>query len=191
MDPLSAAMSFATIVGLLSNFKAERSGTQLDDFIDWLEEKRHEDIARRITQNESLSMHLQSILALNHQDLVQRLDSLDQVLSSVASHVETFSSLATAIRPSSVLSGQAISVVKQFVNSGAHEFWQQPQCFGDSGLTFSLKGVSGNLDIAEPRFIEDDLSTLVELGILRLKYGSKGTKQFLVTRQAVDLANST
>lgn len=189
MDPLSAAMSFATIVGLLSNFKTERSGTKLDDFIEWLKEKHHEDIARSITQNQSLSSQLQSVLALNHQELVQRLDSLDQVLSSVAAHVETFSSLATTIRPSSVLSEQAITVVKQFVASGAKEFWQT-QYLGDTGPKFILMGVSGNLDVAEPRFIEDDLNTLVELGILRLKYGSNGTKQFVITRQAVALAES-
>ena len=189
MDPLSAAMSFATIVGLLSNFKAERSGTKLDDFIEWLKEKHHEDIARSITQNQSLSSQLQTVLALNHQELVQRLDSLDQVLSSVAAHVVTFSSLATAIRPSSVLSEQAIAIVKQFVASGAKEFWQT-QYLGDAGPSFMLIGASGKLDVGDPRFVEDDLSTLVELGILRLKYGSAGTKQFVITRQAVALVAS-
>ena len=53
-----------------------------------------------------------------------------------------------------------------------------------------LVGASGNLDVTDPRFIEDDLNTLVELGILRLKHGSKGTKQFVITRQAVVLAES-
>ena len=182
-------MSFATIVGLLSSFKAERSGTKLDDFIEWLKEKHHEGIALSITQNQALSSQLQSVLALNHKELVQRLDSLDQVLSSVASHIEAFSSLATAIRPSSVLSAQAISVIKQFVASGAKEFWQT-QYLSDLGPKFMLVGASGNLDVTDPRFIEDDLNTLVELGILRLKHGSKGTKQFVITRQAVVLAES-
>lgn len=182
-------MSFATIVGLLSNYKSERSGTKLTDFVEWLKEKNHEDVARSIEQNQALSSQLQSVLALNHQELVQRLDSLDQVLSSVAAHVETFSSLAITVRPSSVLSEQAIAVVKQFVASGAKEFWQT-QFLSDLGPKFVLMGASGNLDVAEPRFIEDDLNTLVELGILRLKYGSKGTKQFVITRQAAALAQS-
>ena len=189
MDPLSAATSFATIVGLLSNFKAERSGTQLSDFIEWLKEKRHEDVALDIERNQSLSIQLKSILALNHQQLVDRLDSLDRILASVAAHVETFSSLAISVRPSSVLSNQAIAIVKQLAKSSASEFWEH-RTLGRDGPTYHLIGAAETLEIKEPRFIEDDLSTLVELGILRLDFGSKGTRKFLITRQAVALANS-
>jgi hypothetical protein len=189
MDPLTAATSFATIVGLLSNFKSERSGNQLSDFIEWLKEKRHEDVALSIERNQSLAVQLKSILALNHQELVDRLDSLDSVLASVASHVETFSSLATSVRPSVALSSQSISIIKQFVASGANEMWER-KVLGPSGTSYHFIGGSGALQIDEPRFVEDDLNTLVEFGILRLDYGSKGTRKFIITRQAVQLANS-
>ncbi|MCD9097512.1 hypothetical protein LU699_08710 [Luteimonas fraxinea] len=189
MDPLTAATSFATIVGLLSNFKSERSGNQLSDFVEWLREKRHEDVALRIERNQALAVQLKSILALNHQELVQRLDSLDSVLASVASHVGTFSNLATSVRPSTVLSAQAISIVKQFVASGANECWER-KVLGPAGTRYHFIGGSDGLQIDEPRFVEDDLDTLVEFGILRLDYGSKGTRKFIITRQAVQLANS-
>jgi hypothetical protein len=189
VDPLTAATSFATIVGLLSNFKSERSGTQLSEFIEWLKEKRHDDVALSIEHNQSLAIQLKSILSLNHQELVQRLDALDAVLSSVAIHVETFSNLAAAVRSSSILSDQAISIVKQFVASGAREFWEH-KALGPEGTSYHLIGGSGKLEIPEPRFAEDDLNTLVELGILRLDFGSKGTRKFIITRQAVQLANT-
>lgn len=189
MDPLTAATSFATIIGLLSNFKSERSGNQLSDFIDWLKEKRHEDVALSIERNQTLAIQLKSILSLNHQELVQRLDSLDTVLASVAAHVETFSSLATSVRPNGVLSDQAISIVKQFAASGANECWER-KYLGPEGTSYHFIGGSGELQIDEPRFVEDDLNTLVELGILRLDFGSKGTRKFIITRQAVQLASS-
>ena len=187
---MTTATSFATIVGLLSNFKSERSGTQLSEFIEWLQEKRHEDVALSIERNQLLAIQLKSILSLNHHELVQRLDALDAVLSSVATHVETFSNLATAVRSSSILSDQAISIVKQFVGSGAQELWEHT-VLGPEGTTYHLmKGGTGTLEITEPRFVEDDLNTLVELGIFRLDFGSRGTRKFIVTRQAVQLAES-
>jgi len=187
VDPLTAATSFATIVGLLSNFKSERSGTQLSEFTDWLKDKHHGDVAADIERNQLLAVQLKSLLALNHQELVQRLDSLDTVLASVASHVKTFSALATTVRPDSVISEQAFSIVKQFADSGANECWEQKYL---GGTRYHFIGGAGNLEVLEPRFIEDDLKTLVELRILRLEYGSKGTRKFIITRQAVQLATS-
>ncbi|RYG86542.1 MAG: hypothetical protein EON58_21625 [Alphaproteobacteria bacterium] len=188
MDPLTAATSFATIVGLLSNFKSERSGTQLSEFIEWLKEKRHDDVALNIENNQTLAVQLKVILSLNHQELVERLDALDSVLASVARHVQTFSTLATTIRPSTVLSDQAISILKQFTASGANECWERKHL---GGCSYSFIGGSGQLKIDEPRFLEDDLNTLVEFGILRLDYGSSGTRKFIITRQAVELATSS
>ena len=187
MDPLTAATSFATIVGLLSNYKSERSGTQLSDFIEWLKGKRHEDVAQSIEQNQMLAVQLKSILALNHQELVQRLDSLDAVLASVASHVETFSTLATTVRSDSVLSDQAMSIVEQFADSGANEMWEQKYL---GGTRYHFIGGAGSLQVEEPRFIEDDLNTLIDLGIFRLDFGGKGTRRFIFTRQAAQLAKS-
>lgn len=189
MDPLTATASFATIVGLLSNFKSERSGTQLSDFIEWLKDKRHEDVVLSIEQNQMLAIQLKSLLSVNHQELVQRLNSLDEILASVASHIQTFSSLATTVKPSTVLSEQAISIVKQFAASGANECWEH-KFLGPEGPSYQFIGGSGELEVTEPRFIEDDLNTLVDLGILRLDYGSKGTRKFIITRQAMKLADS-
>lgn len=187
LDPLSIATSFSTIVGLLSNFKSERSGRQLSEFITWLKEKHHEDVVSGIEQNQMLSHQLQSLLVLNHEDLVKRLNSLDMILASIATSIETFSSLATTIRPDSIFSEQAISIVKQFVASGASECWEQ-KYLGDKDSIFSLIG-AGQLNIEEPRFVEDDFRTLVEFGILRLDFGSKGTRKFIITRKAVLLVS--
>ena len=187
MEPLTAATSFATIVGLLSNFKSERSGTQLSDFMEWLKDKRHEDVAQSIEQNQMLSIQLKSLLALNHQELVKRLDSLDSVLASVASHIEAFSSLATAVRSDSLLSDQVMSIVRQFVDSGAKEMWERKHL---GGTDYLFIDGSGHLEIHEPRFIEDDLNALLELGIFRLDFGGKGTRKFIITRQALQLASS-
>jgi hypothetical protein len=190
MDPMTAAMSFATIVSLLSSFKSERSSGQLPEFIAWLKDKRHEDVAARIERNEQLASSLTEILALNHNELIGRFNALDQTLSSIASHMEEFSHLAAAVSPTEVLSNQALSIVKQLVESGAKEFWELG-AIGRPVPQYQLMGVGGSLEITEPRFVEDDLDILVTLGILKLGHGSKGTKQYKITRAAVALAGTS
>lgn len=190
MDPMTTAMSFATIVSLLSNFKSERSSGQLPEFITWLKERRREDVAASIEKNEHLASSLMEILALNHNELIGRFNALDQTLSSIASHMAEFSHLAAAISPNVVLSNQALSIVKQLVESGAKEFWELG-AIGRPVPQYQLMGVGGSLEISEPRFVEDDLDTLVSLGILKFGYGGKGTKQYKITRAAVALAGTS
>ena len=48
-----------------------------------------------------------------------------------------------------------------------------------------IKGSQKKITYQEPKFMEDDLNTLVELGFLRLDFGSKGSRLFYVTRQAL------
>jgi len=77
MDPQSLAGLFATIVGLLSNFKAERSGSELSDFISWMRERHQEMLAQTISENKTLSTELSAVLATNHEELVARLSLIN------------------------------------------------------------------------------------------------------------------
>ena len=52
-----------------------------------------------------------------------------------------------------------------------------------SGTTYqTTDGQTKVLTINVPRFIEDDLNTLSELGLLRVDYGSRGDRFFIITR---------
>lgn len=185
MDLMTGAGAFATIVGLLSNFKSERSSEDMDQFILWLKEKRHEDIASGIEGNKTLLQQLTGILSTNHEELIQRLSTLDQVLSSVASHVEDFSGLAQTLHPNSVISPQAVSILRQLVDSGAKLFMEHKTMSGAPNEYLLIDGAHGKIEYEEPRFMDDDLNTLVQLGLLQLEFGSRGSRRFLITREAV------
>jgi len=185
MDLITGAGAFATIVGLLSNFKSERSSGDLDQFILWLKEKRHEDVAAGLASNKVLLQQLTEILSTNHDDLIERFAVLDQLLSSVAAHMEGFSGLALAIHPQSSISEQAISVLRQLVDSGAKLFMEHKITSGEPDEYLLMEGAHGRIQYEEPRFMEDDLNTLVQLGLLRLELASRGSRRFLVTREAV------
>ena len=185
MDLLTGATTFSTIIGLLCNFKAERSSGELSEFIQWLKDKRHEDVAVRIKDNLILTEQLAEILSINNEVLIQKLESLDELLTSIATQVESFSGLAKAIHPHAELSNQALSVLRQLVDSGAKLFMEHKMMTGEANEYKLMDGAYGSIHYDEPRFIDDDLDILVRLGLLRLEYASQGSRRFLVTREAI------
>lgn len=186
MDLPVAAAAFATIVGLLSNFKSEQSSGDLKEFIAWLKEKRHEDVGSLIESNANLLQQLAAILSSNHEELVAKLASLDKILSSVAAHTEGFSGLALSIHPRVEISEQAFSILRQIVESGAKLFMECKITSGNEPDEYLLmEGANGKIKYDEPRFMEDDLKTLIRLGFLNLEIASRGSRRFLVTREAV------
>ena len=191
MDLLTSATTFSTIIGLLCNFKTERSSGEMNDFILWLKEKRHEDVATGIENNLALTKQLTDILGTNHEILIKKLESLDELLSTVATHIDSFSGLAKTIHPHAELSTQALSVLKQLVNSGAKLFMEHKNMTGDPDEYRLMDGAYGPINYDEPRFIDNDLNILVRLGLLQLEIASKGSQRFLVTREAVRFIQAT
>ncbi|MFQ2893585.1 hypothetical protein ACK3YL_08570 [Aeromonas caviae] len=186
MDPLTAAGTLATIVGLLSNFKAEQSGTELTEFTKWLKEKHYEDVASAIERNSTLSKELSKILATNHTDLVERLAQLDSRITQLASQFDGFGGLVNALNSKAVLSGQAISILRQLVDSGAEYFMEHKMFTGEPDEYQLIGGSGGNITYADLRFIKDDLNSLVSANLVRLEFASKGSKKFFVTRAAAE-----
>jgi hypothetical protein len=187
---LSMTGAFSTIVGLLCNFKAERSGASLEQFTEWLKEKHHDDVAEAIQRDRAMSEQLHKLLSGNQQELVEKLSKLDVMLSSVAGQMDEFSGLAKSIYPELQLSGQAISIIRQLVDSGAKMLMEIKVSTGGKDEYCFIDGGFGQLKYNEPRFIEDDLLTLVQLGLLRLDMVGTGTRRFHLTRNAISFISS-
>lgn len=186
MDPLTAAGSFATIVSLLSNFRAEQSGTELTEFTKWLKEKHYEEVASAIERNSTLSKELSMILARSHTDLVERFAQLDSRIGQLASQFDGSGGLVNAPNSKAVLSEQAISILRQLVDSGAEYFMEHKMFTGAADEYQLIGGTGGNITYADHRFITDDLNSLVSANLVRLEFASKGSKKFFVTRAAAE-----
>jgi len=187
MEALTAATTFASIVGLLSNFKSERKSTSDDEyqeFVLWLSDKRHKSLIEEITANQLLGLGIKSLLNQNHDVVLQKLLALDETLLLLSSSIDGFKEISSAISPGSNLSEQAISIIEQLSNSGG-SFFQEIR--GLAGTSFKIMDASGALKITEERFIEDDLSQLVKSGLLILDSNSQGNRNFRITRLAVKL----
>ena len=187
MEPLTAATTFASIVGLLSNFKSERksaSDNEYQEFVQWLGDKRHKSLLDEITSNHLLGLGIKSLLSQNHDVVLQKLSALDETLLMLSSSIGGFKEITNAIAPNSELSEQAISIIDQLNNSGG-SFFQELKMLG--GTTFHVMDGTGHIEITEPKFIEDDLNQLVNSGLLIFDLSPKGSRNFRITRLTVKL----
>lgn len=190
LDPMTLAGTFATIVGLLSNFKAERSSASLDAFIEWLRESQHAGLAETIAQNKALAQELSGLLALNHQDLVSRLDLLQEQIASIASGIEGFTGLVGVLGVRK-LSPQARSVLRQIVESRAQYVMEHRLGTGLPPEFLLIGAAAGQIQYDEPQFINEDLDSLLAAGLLRIEIASKGSKKFFATREATALVKNS
>jgi hypothetical protein len=178
------AESFAAIVGLLGQYRSEKgSQVQLEynDFMEWLAKANHNEIKDLLEINTNATVYIKALLNQDHKLFKQKLDKIDSAITAFASTIEGFDALAQSINPDSVLSEQAISILEQFHESGASKVLELKMM---GGTEYMFLETSGNLEIAEPRFVEDDLKTLIEYGLLRHDYNSKGDNLYIFTRAA-------
>ena len=192
--PLS---SFATIIGLLSNFLSEKraiSDDEYKEFILWLEKKRHKQLIEEIGENHLLSLGIKNLLKEGHNVVISKLENLDIQLSIISSQIEGLNEISSAISPNLAISDQAMLFLKQIDATKASGVEEQEETFGTDGPTFELLDgdfEGDNLNIIDQRFIEDDFITLVSLNFLHEKLNNN-KRIFFITRSGVNfLHNST
>ncbi len=185
MEPITVAGAFATIVGLLAAYNAEgraATGDDLQDFQVWLASNNHNEVIGLLEQNAAATSGIRALLNQDREVLFGKLDSIDQMLAHVASRVDGFGEIAEALRPGAEISVQALSVVSQIFDNNSSGFIYSESMSGKRILP--LDGDHGKIQIMEPQFIEDDLATLYEYGLLRLDYNGQGDAVYRVTRAA-------
>lgn len=184
---MDIASAFATIIGLLCNFRSEQHANEeqtTKEFEAWLREKNHSEVLDYILENHKILFGLEKLLSKDSGSINKILSSLNDNMIMFSSKIDGLNDISSAINPALSLSDQSISILKQLYDSGADSFLEHVNMrFGSSYHLIN----GGQINYAEPRFIGDDLSTLVELGLLNLKTSSKGTRNFLFTRKANQL----
>ncbi|WP_420426936.1 hypothetical protein [Algiphilus sp.] len=188
MEPLTAATTFAGIVGLISNFKSERRATSADEyqeFIDWLGSKRHQAVLDEIGSNHLLGLSIKGLLSQNHEQVMSVLDSLNESVSKLAAHIQGLAPIAQAVTPNAALSEQAVSILEQLERSRGSFFLELKTSDG-TGYHI-MDGAGGLIEIEETRFVDDDLESLCSLGLLRPDRNSQGHRLWRITREAVKL----
>lgn len=190
MDPITGTGIFATIVGLIGQYRGERKATadaDFDDFMIWLSHTHHADVKALIESSHATTIGIKSLLKIQYEKLVERIDLLDKTLASYARGLPEFSSISASVWPNIGLSDQAVDILKQFDASGASKLLKFTAL---DGPILKFTDAQGIIDISDPRFLEDDLKTLLVTDLLRHDYNSKGHDLYIFTRAASELVKS-
>ena len=182
-------IEFATIVGLLGQYNSQKGGRnqlEYNDFMQWLAEANHAEVKSLLEINTDATIYIKALLNQDHKIFQRKLDKIEAAITAFASTIDGFDSLAKAINPGSVLSEQAIGILRQLHQSGASKVLEV-KLMGGTKYIFVEK--NGFLDISEPTFVEDDLRTLFEYGLLRHDFNSKGDNLYIITRAAARLVS--
>jgi hypothetical protein len=182
------AITFATIVGLLSEFVSQRRSTQkasFEEFKGWLTERRHDEIVELLQTTSAASIGTKALLKETRDVLLDRLAAIDSALVAYASAVEGFATLASAFAPALALSEQAVHILRQIDASGASKVLEVHHGFdGGTSLIFIDGTQRGEVGVLDPRFLQDDLTSLIDLKLLRPDHNSSGGRFFHFTRAA-------
>jgi hypothetical protein len=177
--------SFATIIGLVCNFKSEQRSASEDEykeFTEWLDTKRHKDIIEELHSNHLLGLSVKNLLSQNHDSIMIKLNGLDKSLVELASQIDGFKEIASAVSPNIGLSEQAISILQQFDKTGGSVFLEIPY---KGGTDYQVMDAQGHINVTDQRFINDDLDKLCTLGLLTPDSNKSGGRLFRITRAAV------
>lgn len=188
MDLLTSATTFGTVVSLLSDYVSQRNARSDDEykeFTDWLNANNHGEVIILLEKNLNAAVGIKALLKEDKNTLLTRFDQLDSMLASLASAVSEFSVLSESLRPKAQLSRQALSVLRQLCDSSGSKF--MPMNGSDFNALAITDGGGGFIVVEEYRFIEDDLKTLVSLGLLTRSRNPNGKPLFGITRSAVAL----
>lgn len=199
---MEALGAFATLVGLICNFKSERravSDDEYKEFSEWLDKHRHKKIIEELNNNHLLNLNVKSLLNQSHEVVVQKLNSLDFSITQLASQIDGLKDIAKAISPTAELSDQALKFLK-LMNTNSSYILAEVPCLGktryglsnDNEYSIFLTRIGPGftqsqlqwITPSEEMFIYDDLISLVKLGLISEKEESYGGRTFRITRSS-------
>lgn len=182
--------SISSIFGLLATFLQEREGRHdaqvhatIEEYTEWLRRREHAEAVSLLESNRDLMTAVHRMLSASHDDLHDRFDRLESILSHLLASNPDWSELIKSISPAAGLSEQAINILRWLDATGAS---MAIRVNTRARAVLVPNGRGGNYEASEPRFLTDDLMALVNLGLMIPGYGSDGSSNYTITRAAVE-----
>lgn len=181
---MEEAMTLATLVGLLCNWKQDRGSEDQDrfqDFITWLTHHNFNKLRDQILESNDLQVQLNGLLHLDLAEIDGKLDILTSIISSIAGRLDHFDAIAKTLNsPTDEISDQAAGILLTFYTSGQKTMLVLPT---QNQTTFYLWPSGQQFSVREERFLDDDLKTLVETGLLQVaEFDNRGNPKYGITR---------
>ena len=176
---LEIAATFATLVSLFGEFlkgRKEAKQASRQDFLEWLDYHRHEEIKELICRSGEVGQEIDKLILMDTQIIRSHLSQLEQMISGLLSQSQLLHSLAQASHQKSLLSPQAIGIIQALVETKQATFLLSRHMSGFA--------VSAEIPALEEHFLEEDLDSLVNAGLLTDNSTSRSSRSFRITRAA-------
>jgi hypothetical protein len=188
-DAFSLSM-YLSLVGLIATYRQLADGRSSGDtakFQTWLISSGFRDVSAKIDESVSLQAGLAALLEEDSALIKSKLDTIEDVVRSVASRMEGFSKLSEAIPHEGYLSDQACNLIRRLDANESGEML----CHIETRIVkvVFLPTSSGRFEPSEPRFLSDDLSKLESAGWIRLvRHNGSGQPIYAITRRGSEAA---
>ena len=190
MEPLSLSLSFASVVGLLSDFAAGRdrkSSLELAEFLEWLRFHGHDELRALIEANTAATVSIKAALSEGRNELLSRLATIERLLGGLVYGQGAIGDLAISLAPHSAFPQQAVDILVAFEKAHAGRALLLTTYDGASLVFLGGKGSAG-FSPSDERLFEADLSQLVRSDLCEIEYNGRGEKIFVLTRRGAAIA---
>jgi len=188
LDSPELAAQLVQFVGLISLYVNEQrhiASEKRISFTNWALERRIEQLIALNAQQPALFEALQIAIQNDIQGMADSIDQLNRNIAAILVHLPGLDQIKTSIPPESILHESAISILRLWVHSNhVHLVVYR----GDGGPVIQLEGGEG-LETSvirgtDPRFVHDDLDSLVALGLILPGATGSGLPKYQLTRAA-------
>jgi len=188
VETIGALISLVDLICKYIQEKKDQKDRTGQDFLDWLGSQRHQHIINSISRNNALLGAIDDYLKLGYDSISQQLLGIDDMLASLLSRIDGLDNIVQAVKPNCELSEQAISILRQLIESTSESFFIIPH----RGQNLLVLHQGAYIEITEQKFVKDDLNTLVKLHLLNhLGYNNNGNDIYGITRNAKKLIDLT
>lgn len=175
----------STLLSALGLYASERNTYEANssqEFMEWLAQHHFTKLKSAIESHHQATLAVEQLLREDHRLLIEKLDKIEGLLGCLASGIDDLGRLSLALNPVKTLSDQAISILRQLIDSGASAFVAGRTY--DGPYLVLIGGRGGEIQFDDERYLDDDLETLARLDVLNLSSNSEGKPMYGITRTA-------
>jgi hypothetical protein len=174
---------FLMLVELFRLFIPEGKNKDIEEFKKWLILHKHDSLVEVLNNQNQLANHLEGLIRDNSGKLEQQLKDINKMVSSIYARTAIFAPVANTLGIYSDLSEQAISILKQFIESGSKTLNIIVDDFG-ARIAFLLDGNS-NIIFSDDRTVVSDLKELTKYGFVIELYNNSGESYYRPTDKGI------
>lgn len=179
MDPITALATIVQLLGLFRQEQGQRTDLTHQQFMEWLEYHRHQELKDIISHTFHLSQEVDQLLRADQAEILATLNNVNSIVVDILRHVEGLSAIAETLAPDGGLSTQAVEILALFVSSGAKTMVPTPD-----GLGCQFAETQQAFHVSDVRFLQDDLDSLVSHGFVSISNAGPFTLYGLTRRGA-------